>query len=85
MHLLTFYIDNAHNVKFTVMNKIFQIKTGRPSLSAIVKSLEDPSFDRTTNLPPVKPKGGEMFIYKPTCCSEEGKDIKIPIIYTIKT
>ena len=41
-------------------------------LTKIVNLLENTPDDGITNLPLAKPKGGEVYIYKPRCDTEKG-------------
>ena len=42
--------------------------------------LEDPPESGIYNLPPVKPKGGEIFLFKPVEASQKGANYSYPAL-----
>ena len=54
------------------MATALQVSLAVLPLTKIVNLLENPPGDRITNLPPAKPKEGEIYIFKPKCDTEKG-------------
>ena len=48
----------------------FEVSLTALPATRIADPLRNPPEGRTTNLPPGKPKGGEVYIYKPKCDGE---------------
>ena len=51
----------------------FQVSATALPITRIADLLRNPPDDGVTTLPPVKPKGGEIYIYKPKCDTEKGE------------
>ena len=54
------------------MATALQVSVAVLPLTKIVNLLENAPDDGITTLPPAKPKGGEVYIYKPRCDTEKG-------------
>ena len=50
----------------------FHVCTTLLSSEEVEKILDDPPSDKVSNLPPVKPKGGEVYLFKPADDSQKG-------------
>ena len=57
------------------MATALQVSVAVLPLTKIVNLLENPPDDGISTLPPAKPKGGEVYLYKPRCDTEKGINI----------
>ena len=65
---------NLNTSSFTLyIMATFQVSATALPITRIVDLLRNPPDDHVTTLPPVKPKGGEIYIYKPKCDTEKGE------------
>ena len=63
-----FYPGSANNdLNEEQMATAMQISVAVLPLTKIVNLLENPPDDGITTLPPAKPQGGKVYIYKPRC------------------
>jgi len=53
-------------------NIVYRIATSPLTISEVVEILTNPEREKVSFLPPVKPKGGEIFLFSPTTPSQRG-------------
>jgi len=58
------------------MLKVYQVCKNPLSVSEVVEMLRNPSEDKVSSLPPVKPKAGEVFIFNYSNSLQKG--ISVP-------
>ena len=69
-----FYPESANDdLNEEQMATALQVSVVVLPLTKTVNLLENPPDDRITTLPPAKPKGGEVYLYKPRCDTDNSK------------
>lgn len=55
------------------MVTVFRVSSKPMAAAEVATLLRNPPEEVVSNLPPVRPKGGEMYIYRPNREEEKGK------------